>query len=185
MKSSLIFILGLMVTGSLSAQEQVGKISMNPSGSVSPYSSRSNLTEGGYQHSSLSEGSDFATVAFLHEFDNGFTLGIRGFLPMQAKPSQIFMGQAVGRFVLLNEINQLYIEGTAAEGYLARSAGGQTFQTFGLDVGLMRKITTDFALGASLGADYSNQFVSRELSEVTANGGSLYSKVSLNGNLYF
>ena len=182
MKSSIALLIVCLFSSFASAAE-TGQITMSAPRTESLSTEKSNLTEGGFNYTSLNEGSMFSTVAVIHEFDNGFALGARGFFPMQyTKQSQAYMGQAVARFILLNEIDQMFIEGTLAQGFFNGTKDGVPFVTLGSDYGYMHKFTDKLAAGGSLGLDYSNQRITQDT--VTGQR-TLYSKISLYGTYYF
>lgn len=181
MKAILLPLLFLVSMSAFAIQEGQSTMSAPTAATVS--TEKANLTEAGFHYSSINDGSAFATVGLIHEFANGFALGMRGFLPMQyTKQSQAYMGQLVSRFILLNENDQMYIEGTMAQGFFNGTYSGMPFVTIGADYGYSHKINNQIALGGSLGIDYSNQRITQD--DMT-NRRTLYSKFSLNGSYYF
>src|SRR5665213_2080635 len=160
---AIFFTLLCFVTSAAFAADDVGQITMVAPKAASVSTEKTNITEAGFHYTSINDGSAFATVGLIHEFDNGFAIGARGFLPMQyTKQAQAFMGQAIARFILLNEIDQMYVEGTIAQGFFNGTENGQPFATLGADYGYMHKFTDKIALGGSLGMDYSGQRITQD-----------------------
>jgi hypothetical protein len=181
MKSFLITFLCFITTSVWAAD--VGQITMVAPKAAALVPEKSNITEAGMNYSSLNDGSLFATIALVHEWDNGFAAGVRGFLPMQyTKQEQAYMGQVLGRFIILNDIDQMYIEGTLAQGFFNGSNDGMPFFTLGTDYGYMHKFTDKLAAGGSLGLDYSDR---RITGDTLYNQRTLYSKLSIFGAFYF
>lgn len=174
-----------------SAQETGGSVSFRSAStsstsilSTAPDYSKNDFTEAGFTTSSINGGSTFATVSLGHEFENGFTLGARGLMPMNfARESQIYLGQVFGRFPFLNAQNILYIEPRITQGFFSAEGGGTNyFAMFGATYGYIRRFKGDFALGINIGADYApsrparNQFVSSS---------AILSQLGLTGGYYF
>lgn len=182
MKLLLVTLLAAFATTAFAAEE--GQITMaNPEPTTNSLWKGENLTEASVQYSSINNGSVFAAVGLMHEWDNGFALGVRGYVPMQyTKQDAAYMAQIAARFLLMNDVNQMYVEGTVTEGFFNDAVGTNSFQMIGADYGFTRKITKEISVGGVLGIDFSPTRIAQD---TTASGSTFYNKIAVVGNYYF
>lgn len=115
-----------------------------------------NSSEAGIGYSSIDNGTAFIQMALVHEFQNGFALGGRANLPMQySRNQQIYSGQLLARFMIMNNVNKMYIEPALTQALLNGDYGNHTFLALGASYGFMREIKRDMILGARVGIDGS------------------------------
>jgi hypothetical protein len=177
----LICLLACLPAFAFAAQE--GEITMKSTAPAAPGLS-SNLTEAGFAYSSINNGSAFATVAILHEWDNGIALGARGLLPMQyTKQASAYMGQLLARFMVLNDTNQIFIEPTLTQGWFNDTFKTMAFGMFGADFGYQRQINSQFAVGGRIGMDYSRQRITQDT--ILSDTDVIYNKIAVTGAYYF
>jgi len=181
MKALFISLLCLASVSAFALEE--GQIVMTTPKVQNYNADKSNITEAGLTYSSINDGSAFATVGVIHEWDNGFGLGVRGYLPIGFQhQEQAYLGNVVARFIILNEIDQMFIEGSMGQGFFNGKNEGQPFYTIGAGFGYMHKFTDKLAAGGILGIDYSDKRITDDL---LYNDRTLYSKVSVFGSYYF
>lgn len=174
----------LTLISGLAHATQEGQITMSAPAAQTSSGMKMNLTEVGLTYSSISNGMSFASVGVIHEYENGFSLGARGLMPLQfTDNSQIYMGQVVGRFMILNEANQIYVDTTLGLAYANQKDEGASFGVGGLAVGYLHQIQRDLKVGASLGADYSYRRI--EDGTVVTTGGTLNNRLGINGTYAF
>ena len=186
MRGALVSLIFLAITASpaaFAADLQGGEIKAPTQNSTSDWD-RQNLTEAGFQYSSLNNGTPFGTAGLFHEFNNGFTAGLRGYVPLQySKVAQAYLGELVARFMLVNETNQMYLEGTFTQGFFNDQLGTMPFLMGGANYGYMRRINSDFKLGASIGVDYANARITQD--SFSTGSPIIYNKIALSGSYYF
>ena len=95
------------------------------------------------------------------------------------------MGELVARFMLINDTNQMYVEGTATQGFFndQYQYGTTAFVMAGANYGYMRRINSDIKIGASIGIDYSTARISQD--QLVTGAGIIYNKIALSGSYYF
>jgi hypothetical protein len=165
------------------AQIEVGQVSTRAS-QFTTAETLNNITEAGFQISSINDGSVFASLAVTHEFENGFDLGVRGLLPMEyRKQAQAYMGEVFGRFMMVNDVNQMYIETNLTQGFFNTNYGTVAFGMVGASYGYTRHIGKQFALGALIGVDYSPSQLSHD--GVFNHSSTLYNHIGVSGGYYF
>ena len=121
-----------------------------------------NTTEAGMTYSSMNNGTAFINIGVVHEFTNGFALGVRGGLPMQySRDNQLYSGEILGRFMLLNETNRMYIEPTITQFLFNDNTGTNPFMAIGSNFAFVRQINKDMSVGGLLGANYASTRVVR------------------------
>jgi hypothetical protein len=188
MKSFALVLVTLFAGAAFAAD--TGQITMQAPKTQTLMEDKANITEAGFHYSSINDGSAYATVGVVHEFDNGFALGVRAFLPVEFNnQAQAYIGEAMGRFILYNEVDlamnsldQMYIEGTLAQGFFNGEGDGHPFVLMGADYGYMHHFTDKFAAGGNLGLDYSGQRITHG---DYSNDRTLYSKLTLLGSYTF
>lgn len=146
--------------------------------------SKNNFTEIGYQLSSINNGSSYTNLALAHDFDNGFTLGVRGSLPMEfTRESQTYLGQVFGRFPLMNAENILYIELTAGSGmFTGDQVSNRVFGMVGGTYGYVRRFPGDFSAGLNVGVNYAT---SRITKDVFVSRSTIVNHIAFTGGYYF
>jgi hypothetical protein len=100
-----------------------------------------------------------------------------------SKIAQAYLGELVARFMLVNEVNQMYLEGTATQGFFNDQQGTMPFLMAGANYGYMRRINSDFKLGASIGVDYANARITQD--SFSTSSPIIYNKIALSGSYYF
>lgn len=181
MKMFLAMVIGLAAGSAMAAEES--SISTHPPQSAM-VSTTNNLTEIGMEYSSINNGTPYATVGLIHEFSNGFSLGVRGDLPLQfASQSNSYIGQILGRFMLMNEINQMYLEPVLGEAFFNGVGPATNFAMFGLGYGYNRVLMKDLVVGAHVGVDYASARVVGD--NVYSGERTFYSRIGLSGSYYF
>lgn len=182
MKLLAVSLLGLISSVAF-AQIEVSQLSTNAH-QVTQIMEHNNVTEAGFQMSSINNGSAFASLSVAHEFDNGFDLGIRGLLPMEySKQAQAYMGQIYGRFMLVNDINQMYIEINGTQGFFNAPEGTDAFNMIGAGYSYTRHLTAQFAASALIGVDYSGTRLSHD--EVISSSPTFYNHIGVSGSYFF
>lgn len=168
----------------IASATQEGQITMAAPAAVSSSDMKMSFSEVGFTYSSINNGMSFASVGMLRENLSGFAWGARGMMPLEfTENSQIYMGQLVGRFIILNEAQQIYIDTTGGLAYLNQPSGGIGFGVFGLAVGYLHQVQKDLRVGASLGADFSNQRIVGGVAFST--DGTLNNRIGINGTFSF
>lgn len=181
MRSLILVLIGGFASLAMAAEES--RISVHPPTSAM-VSTTDNFTEIGAEYNSINDGTPFATLGLIHEFANGFSLGVRGDLPLRFKSQgEAYLGQVLGRFMLMNEINQMYLEPTITEAFFNGIGGAVNFAMFGASYGYNRVIAKDLLVGAHIGMEYSSARVSQ--GQVFAGEGTLYSIIGLSSSYYF
>jgi hypothetical protein len=143
-----------------------------------------NSTEAGFQYSSINNGSAFAHIAIIHEFKNGFSIGARGLMPMNyTSDSQIYQGQAFGRFIILNEITQMHIEPSITQVIVSDDAGTHPIPMFGAAYGISRIIKNNLAVGGQIGVDFAGDRIAHN--EIRSGTSTIYNRLSVNGTYAF
>ncbi len=116
------------------------------------------FTEVGIALTSMNNGSEFIAIGLLKDMASWFTIGARGFLPMDyAQDSNVYSAQLLGRFNLINDENVIYLEPAIAQNFFNSDAGSEPFVTYGMGFGYVRRMTTSLTLGVSVAADYSEK----------------------------
>lgn len=181
MKSFSLALIAFFASSAFAAD--VGQITMSQPQTESLTLENSNVTEAGLRFSSVNDGSVYATVGVIHEFENGFGLGVRGYMPVEFKnQSQAYMGEIVSRFMLLNAEDQMYIDGSLTGAFFNGKGNGEGFALIGAEWGYKHQFTPQIAAGGNIGVDYSDRRVS---DNTISNDSTLYSKASVFGAFYF
>jgi hypothetical protein len=184
MKSAtVLFLLALGCGGAFAAPTTEGQITMSQGAATAPASDGYNYGEVTMQYSSINNGSAFATVGGLHEFDNGFAVGARGYLPLQYVQAQAYMLQAVGRFFLMNNENHLYVDGTLTYGFFNnRTSDTASFQMLGTEIGFSHNLDKQFSVGGEIGVDFSPYRIAQD---TVSTARTFYNKIAVTGKYTF
>lgn len=183
MKSVVLSLVSIVSLSAFAASNDGALVISTPqAGMIEKPMGMSDFTEFGFQYSSLNDGSPYATVGMIREWDNGFAFGARGMMPMTySKQAQAYVGQVLARFILLNTVDQMYIEPTLAFAHF-NGDDSANFLMYGASYGYLHKFTKTLAAGGSLGVDYANSRVTRD---TVLSQGTLYNKFSVVGSYYF
>ncbi len=183
MKTCIAFMFSVLALPAFAAVTDTGSSGMMVS-QAQPVRNAQNLTDFSLAYSSILKGSSYAGVGLMKEWDNGYALGVRGFMPLTFdKDTNVYMGQIALRMMLLNESNQIYVEPEYTQGFY-NHVGQNTgyFNMFGAVVGFNHPFNKNFTLGASLGVDYALQTVTEQRLTDTH---TFYNKISVVGGYYF
>lgn len=181
MRILIYVIAGFMAFAALA--EDVGTVSSRVSSS-DVVSSTNNFTELGMEYSSINNGTPYASIGLIHDFANGFSVGARGDMPLRFNSqSNSYLLQILGRFMMMNTVNQMYLEPTLTEAVFNGNNGAINFLMTGLNFGYNRVIAKDLIVGAHIGVDYASDRISQD--QIFASERTLYSKLGVAGSYYF
>ena len=175
----------LMTLASISAFTfaQSNAVSLNAK-DLALVSSKSNTMEAGMAVSSINNGTVFATISYMHEYQEGYALGVRGNLPLEfSKQSNTYAVQGVGRFMFVNDVNRMYLEANLTQGFFNDIRGTKPFWMIGGDYGYARMITRQLSVGGRIGLDFATARLSRN--EINRGASTLYNTIALEGSYFF
>jgi hypothetical protein len=182
---ALILILATYSVSSFAAEVNTTSMS-HPEVSI-PADEKLNFTEVGAEVSAINNGTSFASLSLAREMGDWFTGGIRALLPINsARETQVFLGQVFGRFPMLNDVNQIYIEARlslgVADGAVTAAGMSNSLYAMGASYCYRHHFSSNLTAGADLGADMFGQTLSHN--EIVS-GAPLESHFSLVGGYYF
>lgn len=144
-------------------------------------SSKNKTLEMGLDISSINNGTPFATVAYVHEFQSGFAVGGRGYMPLEfSNQKTAYLMQVLGRFMLINDINRAFVEAKLTQGFFNEEPS--LFAMIGGDFGYTRMITRDISVGLRLGADLSTSRISNNRIELSR---TIFNHIGIDASYYF
>ncbi len=159
-----------------------GTVSLSAS-EMALISPKSNTAEAGLETSSINNGTTFATIAMVHEFVGGYSLGVRGFVPMDFHgQSNAYMVQILARFMFMNDVNQLYAEPRLTQGFFNDTKDTIPFVMLGANMGYNRMLTKEISVGGHLGVDFASVRIAGNRTE---SGRLFYNNIGVGGNYYF
>jgi hypothetical protein len=176
-------LLTLLAVGSINALAQTNAVTL-PAKDLALVSTKNNTMEGGMEVSSLNNGTVSAAISYIHEYDMGFALGIRGEMPLEFNnQSNTYQIQGLGRFLFVNDVNRLFAEGNLTQAFFNDVAGTTPFFMIGGNVGYSRMITRQISVGGRLGLDLATARLSHN--DIDRSSTTIYNKLAVEGAYFF
>ena len=180
MKSAFLILLAI---GSLGVFAQMNAVTI-PAKDLALVSTKNNTMEAGMDVSSINSGTVSAAITYMHEYDMGFALGLRGEMPLEFNnQASVYQVQGVGRFIFVNDINRMFGEATLTQAFFNDVGGTSPFFMVGANVGYTRMITRQISVGGRLGLDLATARLSHN--DIDRSATTLYNKLAVEGAYFF